>query len=151
MAEKARVPEAAAEAFIRASLDHFVNQIYRALKGFRDGDPIAARLEAAEATGPLLDALFALNGRRLKPYYKYLAWELAVHPLALCPWDAGALPAMLAALTTDPSGQTYRELLTGVVELFRTQGFGDVFDAWGDAMDWMLGARAAQSRRSGQP
>ncbi|MGH6972303.1 MAG: hypothetical protein ACREEQ_11895, partial [Caulobacteraceae bacterium] len=42
---KARVPAGEAEAFIGASLDHLVNQAYRALKCLRDGDALASRLE----------------------------------------------------------------------------------------------------------
>jgi hypothetical protein len=61
MAEKACVPQSEADGFVRASLDHFTNQVYRALKCLRDGDAIAACLEAAEASGPLLDALFTLH------------------------------------------------------------------------------------------
>src|SRR5690348_13694341 len=79
--EKGRVPADCVRGFIDASLDHAINQIYRARKCLRDGDATAARLEAAEAVGPLLDAIFAINGGRLRPYYKYLAWELETHPL----------------------------------------------------------------------
>ena len=136
MAEKACVPEAEAPGFIRASLDHFINQTYRALKCRRDGDACAARLEAAEASGPLLDAFFALNGQRLKPYYKYLAWELATRPLDRCPWPAEALPARMADLAAaEPT--MLRETFNAAERLFRVEGYASVFDAWGDALAFM--------------
>jgi len=139
MTQKACVPEAEADGFIRASLDHFTNQIYRALKCRRDGDAAAARLEAAEAGRPLLDALFALNGRRLRPYAKYLAWELEAHPLQHCPWPAEALPGLLAELAlADVAG--LRRFFNTTEGLFRDAGYGAVFDAWGDALAYLRSA-----------
>ena len=73
---KGCVPEAQVRGFIGASLDYLINQLYRGLKCLRDGDPVASQLEAAEGVKPFLDAIFALHDGRLRPYYKYLAWEL---------------------------------------------------------------------------
>ncbi len=42
------------------------------------GNIIASRLEASEQIGALLNALFAIEGK-VKPYYKYLEWELNTH------------------------------------------------------------------------
>lgn len=136
MAEKACVPADKLDGFVRASLDHFTNQVYRALKCLRDGDATAARLEAAEASGPLLDALFALNGGRLRPYYKYLAWELEAHPLARCPWPAETMPALLAGLA-QADANNLRSLFNAAEGQFRETGYGVVFDAWGDALPYI--------------
>ena len=78
---KACVPADAVDGFIHGSLDHALNQAYRALKCLRDGDPAASRLEAAEGVNPFVDAVFALHGGRLRPFYKYLRWELEAFPL----------------------------------------------------------------------
>ncbi|HTX51217.1 MAG TPA: hypothetical protein VME40_17720, partial [Caulobacteraceae bacterium] len=61
---KACVPPDAVADFIHASLDHALNQAYRALKCLRDGDPLASRLEAVQGINPFLDAAFALHGGR---------------------------------------------------------------------------------------
>ncbi|CAN5880890.1 hypothetical protein BH11PSE1_BH11PSE1_27430 [soil metagenome] len=50
--EKACVPTSEVAGFIDRSLDHYLNQTYRALKCLRDGLPLAARLEAAEGIAP---------------------------------------------------------------------------------------------------
>ena len=60
-------------------LDGWVNFAYRALKNDRDGRPLEARLDAAESVPWLLDVVFALAGR-VRPYNKYLPWELRTHP-----------------------------------------------------------------------
>jgi hypothetical protein len=132
--EKARVPAREIAGFIDRSLDHYLNQTYRALKCLRDGLPSAARLEAAEAITPLLDAVFALDGGRLRPFYKYLAWELAEHPLAVGQTIAVAAPALL-----DPDAEILRRLLRDTEALFRPVDHGAVFDGWGGDLAWMRG------------
>ena len=57
-----------------------MNFAYRALKSHRDGRPLEARLDAAESLAWLLHVVFTLAGR-LRPYNKYLPWELREHPL----------------------------------------------------------------------
>ena len=37
---------------------------------------------------PFFDAAFALHGGRLRPYYKYLRWELETWPLTQLPTAA---------------------------------------------------------------
>jgi len=61
-------------------LDGWLNFAYRALKGDRDGRPLETRLDAAESVPWLLDVVFAMAGR-VRPYNKYLPWELRTHPL----------------------------------------------------------------------
>lgn len=131
--EKGRVPPGEVAGFIDRSLDHYLNQTYRALKCLRDGLPSAAQLEAAEGIAPLLDALFALDGGRLRPFYKYLAWELADHPLA-----AGQTLALRAPSLLEPRPRTLSGILAETERLFRASGHGSVFDGWGSDLAWML-------------
>ena len=98
MDAKARVPPEARTGFIDASLDHYINQVYRSLKNARDGRPIAARLEAAEQIPPLLAALFALHDGRLRPFHKYLEWELETYPLEQLPWPPDVFLEKLLAI-----------------------------------------------------
>ena len=134
MDAKACVPAAARAAFIDAALDHYVNQVYRALKNFRDGRPIAARLEAAESIPPLLDALFALHGGRLRPFYKYLQWELEAYPLDRLPWPAAVFLEKLLAILQSADADLQREIFGKIETVFRAAGHGRVFDAWGIAL-----------------
>lgn len=61
-------------------LDGWLNFAYRALKNDRDGRRLETRLDAAESVPWLLDVVFAMAGR-VRPYNKYLPWELREHPL----------------------------------------------------------------------
>jgi len=67
-------------------LDGWLNFTYRALKDDRDGRRLEARLDAAESVPWLLDVVFAMAGR-VRPYNKYLPWELRTHPLDGWPAD----------------------------------------------------------------
>jgi hypothetical protein len=135
---KGRVPEREIAGFIDASLDHLINQLYRGLKCRRDGDPAASRLEAAEGVKPFLDAVFALHGGRLRPYYKYLDWELATHPLERLPFDGRTLIGRLVEIPGPNAALSLRALVADTHQSFRDAGHGAVFDGWGEAMDWML-------------
>jgi hypothetical protein len=121
VARQATPTAAEAARWARENLDALVNQLYRAAKNRRDGDLVAARLDEMESVAWLLNTVFALHGR-LRPYNKYLHWELATFPLP-APWD-GSLPERVAA---DPAG-----LFADVCELAVRAGHGDVLDSWGD-------------------
>lgn len=68
-------------------LDGYINMAYRALKSDRDGRALERRLDAAEWVHWWLDVVFTLEGR-VRPYNKYLAWELREHPLSVPEWSA---------------------------------------------------------------
>jgi predicted nucleotidyltransferase len=106
----------------RDGLDGYVNFLYRAAKSRRDGDLVAAALDTAESVSWLQTAVFALHGR-LRPYNKYLRWELTTYPLDE-PWSATTLPQRLL---DDPAG-----LFPDIERLARERGLSDVLEAWGD-------------------
>ncbi|HUO11572.1 MAG TPA: hypothetical protein VMU37_02340 [Caulobacteraceae bacterium] len=140
---KACVPANEVASFIHASLDHALNQAYRALKCLRDGDPEAGQLEAAEGVAPFLDAAFALHGRRLRPYYKYLRWELETFPLDRLPFGADELLSTLAATLTVDGGPALCRLLAQSHDAFRQAGHGGAFDGWEGALAWILAGAPA--------
>lgn len=135
---KARVPPEAIADFIEASLDYLINQLYRALKCLRGGDPAASRLEAAEAVKPYLDAVFALHGGRLRPYYKYLSWELETYPLDQLAVGPRELLDRLAAVLGDHAALALRELVAATLPACRVAGHTAAIEGWGEALDWML-------------
>lgn len=121
---QATLTPAESDAWVREQLDGYVNFIYRAAKNRRDGHDDLARLEEIEAAPWFLWTLFALYGR-VRPYNKYLRWELDTYPLP-APWTADYL---IPALTQRPS-----MLFPDLEIVARTNGFGDVLDVW-DELD----------------
>lgn len=121
LADKARL--GTDEAFQNASgwLDAYANSLYRSVKNHRDGQALAARLDAADSIRFLLELLFALD-RRPRPYNKYLEWKLDRHPLP--GWDADVLLRAVDRIsaTGDPSLQ--RHLFARVEAAAREAGHG---------------------------
>lgn len=77
--------------------DGWLNYAYRALKSERDGRRLEAHLDTVESLPWLLDVIFTLAGR-VRPYNKYLAWELDHHPLP--EWPGGRLLDLVQATST---------------------------------------------------
>lgn len=93
------------------------------------------RLDAVEAIPHALRTIFALAGR-VRPYNKYLEWELR-HP-SLEGWAADdLLPLLDRVLTGEQAAQ--HELFNRIEPVARREGFGDVVDGWEPDVDWLRG------------
>jgi predicted nucleotidyltransferase len=98
LAEKARLPDEHRLSIAADALDAYVNSTYRSLRDHDRGLHLAARLDAAESVPHLLTAIFAFD-ERVRPFNKYLEWELGCTPCASrlgrsrcsCPGSSGSL------------------------------------------------------------
>jgi predicted nucleotidyltransferase len=109
----------------RENLDSYINQLYRSVKSRRDGFADAALLDERESTPWLLETVFAAHGR-LRPYNKYLRWELENFPLPNS-WNTALMP--------DRVGAAALRLFPAVETLARQHGHADVLDSWGSDID----------------
>ena len=134
--EKEFIPEERSLPIVRTALGAYTNSLYRSLKCLRNSNSLGARLEAADAIGHVLTAIFAVEGRH-RPYYGYLARELAARPLRIFPLPAGELLAMLDTILDTADAATQQHLLAIVDDLGRRAGCADVFDEWEDDYAWM--------------
>lgn len=130
--------EAEAQTVVGARLDGYVNWAYRSLKSHRDGHAFEARMDAVESLSWGLMVVFALH-RRVRPYNKYLRWELTHHPLGVEgwvaePWDSARLVTLLETILDDGSAAAQRELFALVERDVRAAGHGVTLDAWGDEL-----------------
>lgn len=123
-------------------LEGWINYAYRALKSDRDGRPVERRLDAAESVPWLLDTIFSLAGR-VRPYHKYLPWELREHPLP--GWEPDEFLGLLnATLDGDPSA--IRETFTRVEEACASFDSArpkpilvPIIEGWGDELTLFKG------------
>ncbi|MGW1280924.1 hypothetical protein ACWD4V_28750 [Streptomyces tsukubensis] len=122
-------------------LDAFLSSAYRSLKGDRDGQPLATGLDAAEAVPYFLSYVFAAHNR-VRPYNKYLAWELRHHPLSRPEWSAERLLPLLGEVLGPQGPAAIRRLVTELEPHARAWGHGPVFDAWGDDLPLLRGGEA---------
>ncbi|GAA3483953.1 hypothetical protein [Streptomyces yanii] len=134
LAAKARLDSA--EAFRDAAqwLDAYANSLYRSVKNNRDGHALAARLDAVDSIGFLLELLFALD-RRPRPYNKYLEWELSRYPLP--GWDTAPLLETLDRISATGGVSLQRSLFARIEAAARHTGHGAVLDAWGEDLKLM--------------
>jgi hypothetical protein len=124
-------PAAAAE-----PLDGYVNMLYRSLKNARLGLGLASLLDAQESIPWFLEFLFTVNGR-LRPYNKWLEWELEQHPLPP-PGDSLFLARIeRIARTGDVAEQQL--LFRDTEALARAHGLGAVIDSWEPDVQWLRG------------
>jgi hypothetical protein len=117
-------------------VDGWINLAYRALRSAREGRVRECRLDAAESVPWWLTCVFALE-RRVRPYNKYLAWELREHPLAR---TSG--PAVLDLVDGMLLGRP--ESIRAAFRLLRERCLGqdarlasrtaELFADWGDAL-----------------
>jgi predicted nucleotidyltransferase len=136
--EIAKVPEKELPIFIPSALDAYINFFYRSLKCIRDDNIPAARLEAAYSIPFLLDVIFAIHNGRLRPYYKYLKWEIENFPLKKFPLKADELIKLLLKILDEADYKTQQRLMKITENICREEGFGFQFDSWGDEYTWMM-------------
>ena len=118
-------------------LDGWINYAYRSLKADRDGRPLERRLDAAESMPWLLDVVFAMAGR-VRPYHKYLPWELREHPLPDWPAEV-LLPLVERTLDGEPAAvrETFArvEACCAAYDATRRHDLTHtIISAWGDEL-----------------
>jgi len=137
--DKRGVPDDVRDRLVREGLVGFINRTYRSLRYGEVGVRTGSRLDAAESLPPLLNALFALDGR-VRPFNKYLESELRERPLSDPAFGADILLARLRGVLSGDSEQL-RALFRDVERLARERGFGDAIDEWESDSAWLRGER----------
>ncbi|MBF5083080.1 hypothetical protein [Quadrisphaera sp. INWT6] len=127
-------------------LDGWLNYTYRALKSDRDDRPLERRLDAAESMPWLLDVVFALAGR-VRPYHKYLPWELREQPVR--GWPAEDFLPLLASLL-DGEPRALREVFARVEAQCAAHDVArghrrteEVIAGWGEGLALLRGVHGA--------
>jgi hypothetical protein len=119
-------------------LDGYLNYVYRSLKSLRDGRVLEARLDAVESLPWMLAVIFAFE-RRVRPYNKYLVWELSHHPLERPAWQGSTLVPQIAAILETADADAQRAVFRTVEVAAREVGLGGIVDAWGDELSVLRG------------
>lgn len=135
---KEKIPEKYVKQFIEGTLDAYINSVYRSMKGLRDKNDLAYRLEAANSIGYLLQVIFALHERRIKPYYKYLEYDLEKYPLTKIPWSSKEFIKMIKAILDTGNYKIQQSIMIGIERACRSEGYGHVFDWWEGDEKWTM-------------
>jgi hypothetical protein len=135
--EKGKIPKDKIRDFISRNLDGYINYVYRSMKCFRDKNIVGARLEAAYSIPLFFDVIFAIHDGRLRPYYKYLEWEMASFPLRKFPMEPKTIIRNVLKILGTADVKKQQELFRNVEKVLRREGYGNVFDDWGIRIDWI--------------
>src|SRR5919197_5814624 len=136
VAEKSVVPEPAAREIAARELDTYINAYYRSAKNTRLGLTVEAHLDAVESIPPFLTTLFSLHGR-VRPFNRYLAWELESFPLGDELWSADSLLPRLEAIVATGALAAQKRLFRDVDALARRHGLSQVVESWEPDLEWL--------------
>ena len=135
LAEKELIPAEHRDEVVRAALGGFVNSTYRSLR-------YGTRLDATESIPYALQAVFAFAGR-VRPFNKYLDWELQHHPLP--GWQADTLLSLITGVL-DCDRASQHELFRLVERDARSHGFAAAIDEWEPDVAWLRGTAGYRLR-----
>ncbi|MHB1242792.1 MAG: hypothetical protein ACYC1P_05260 [Gaiellaceae bacterium] len=138
LAVKARLGEEEARDLADSALDGYVNSYYRSARNGANDLQLEARLDAAESVPPLLTTLFALE-RRVRPFNKFLGWELGLEPLPGEAWGIDVLLPRLQRILGSGALAEQQALFRDVEALARGRGLGHVIDGWKPDVAWLRG------------
>jgi predicted nucleotidyltransferase len=128
VASQELIPHSHRDQLVREALDAYINATYRSLR-------YGNRLDALESLPAALRTIFGLAGR-IRPFNKYLEWELRQHPVE--GWDADDLLALIdSVVAANEDGQ--REMFRRIEAAARSAGYGDVVDGWEPDLAWLRG------------
>jgi predicted nucleotidyltransferase len=114
-------------------LDGYINMVYRSVKNARVGLELASLLDAQESIPWFLQYVFNVHGR-VRPYNKWLEWELQRHPL---PVEVDL--ALLRRIATTGDLPSQQALFRDTEQLARDAGLGAVIDGWEPDVTWLRG------------
>ena len=114
-------------------LDGYINMFYRSAKNARVGLELASLLDAQESIPWFLQFVFNVHGR-VRPYNKWLEWELREHPL---PVNVDLVRLQRIGTTGDIGEQ--QALFREAERIARDAGLGAVVDSWEPDVAWLRG------------
>jgi hypothetical protein len=138
VAAKGVLPSGDARQIAARELDAYINSYYRSAKNLSGSLLVESQLDAAESVSPFLTALFAMH-ERVRPFNKFLRWELEQHPLGDRVWDAAPLLERLRAITSTGDLQEQQRLFRDTERSARAHGLDEVVDGWEPDVSWLRG------------
>ncbi|HUU78161.1 MAG TPA: nucleotidyltransferase domain-containing protein [candidate division Zixibacteria bacterium] len=136
--DKGGIPQEHIKDFTAGTLDAYINSVYRSMKGLRDKNIIAYRLEAVDSINYLLQVLFAIHDGRLRPYNKYLKIELEKYPLKKLKWTSDEFLQMPMRIIETGDYKIQQKIMIEVQAIMQKEGFGYVFDSWEGNEKWTM-------------
>lgn len=127
--EKGTLESDKAQKIAHDALGGYLNSLHRSLKNFRDGNMLAGHLDAIETIPKILTFIFVIENR-VRPFNKFLVWELENHPLTKLPISSSEFIAKIKNIAQNADFETQKELLEIMRKLAMENGYTDEVDGW---------------------
>lgn len=127
--EKGIIPKEKIDEISKYNLDVYINYFYRSMKNHRDGNDFASHIDATESVQWLVAFVFSIEGR-VKPYSKYIKWELQNYPLEFLPWDVDEFVSILKKMLQTGDVQLQKEVFQKIRRLAVERGYQETIDGW---------------------
>lgn len=127
--KKGILKESEAEKIARSALGGYLNALHRSLKNIRDKNILAGHLDATETIPEMLTFIFAIENR-VRPFNKFLVWELENYPLTKLTISASDFIAKIQTISQSADFETQKELLQIMRKLTIDNGYADEVEDW---------------------
>lgn len=127
--EKGTLPKDQIAKVAKNALGCYLNSLYRSVKNHRDGNIFASHFDACESLPWLLTFLFAVEGR-VRPYNKFLTWELEKHPLKNLPIKCEDFLGKIESVIKTGDIEIQKEFHKIAEEIALEHNYSDVTDDW---------------------
>ena len=127
--EKSAVPKDKIIEASKFNLGAYINYYYRSIKNNRDGNTFASYLDASESVIWLIAFVFSIEGR-VKPYNKYLVWELEEHPLEFLLWNPKKFIEIIEEILQTGDIDLQKEVFQKICNLALKKGYEDEIKDW---------------------
>ncbi len=127
--EKGILPKDQSLKVAKNALGSYLNSLYRSVKNHRDGNIFASHFDSCESLPWLLAFLFAVEGR-VRPYNKFLKWELEKYPLKNLPIKSDDFLKKIEVIIKSGDIKTQKEIHEMVEKIAVKNDCHDVIDDW---------------------
>ncbi len=127
--EKGVIPPGKERELVENNIGGYMNLVYRAIKNFRDGNALSARLDGCESLPWLLTALFG-SENRIRPYNKFLRWELEKYPIADLPFTTDEFLKKIELIIATGNIAVQKEVFKKCIQFFCNKGFVKTVNSW---------------------
>lgn len=127
--EKGMLESDKAQKIAHDALGGYLNSLHRSLKNLRDGNVLAGHLDATETIPKIITFIFAIE-ERVRPFNKFLVWELENYPLAKLPINPSDFIEKIRAIAQNADFEMQKEVLEMMRKLAMENGYAEEVAGW---------------------
>lgn len=128
--EKGMLESDKAQKIAHDALGGYLNSLHRSLKNLRDGNVLAGHLDATETIPKILTFIFAIE-ERVRPFNKFLVWELESYPLTKLPIKPSDFIEKIRVIAQNADFEIQKEVLEMMRKLAMENGYAEEISDWG--------------------